>query len=204
MWWQVLSSASYIWTRNISFVHGKVSVILSVLSNTVTFLQEKQHLSHIDRQLPQLNADDYVMRFRAKNFNSLCFCHPPLLCSCSYCLWQLALKKNPSNSWPRWSRHQWTFPQKTGSLLASESQTRSTIYRLFHVIYSKKHNFVTVHDPWRDRTSITALHNSIYMLINSKQMQIYKVKRTLRSQHNDVYHHVLFGVLYKMTHLEWL
>lgn len=40
---------------------------------------------------PQLNGGDYVMQFRAKDFNS-CLCHLPLLCWCSYCLWKLVWK----------------------------------------------------------------------------------------------------------------
>lgn len=50
-----------------------------------------------------------VLWIRAKNFNSARLCLLPLLCCCSYCLWQRVLEKKSL-------RLQWTFPQNTASL----------------------------------------------------------------------------------------
>ena len=44
------------------------------------------------RLLPQLSGGNIVTWFRAKH--SPCLCFLPLLCCCSYCLWQLVLKSS--------------------------------------------------------------------------------------------------------------
>ena len=80
-WFSVLL---YVWKLQM-WRRGRVSLQLWSAS-------EKQHLS---MWLPQLNCIYYVTWFREKHFNSQYLCLLPLLCCCSYCLWQLNRNGQP-------------------------------------------------------------------------------------------------------------
>lgn len=64
-------------------LHGKVSVILSVLPTLRHIAAYKTAFvpGSRDRRLPQLNCGDCVTGFRAKHLNSPCLCLFPLCCA---------------------------------------------------------------------------------------------------------------------------
>ena len=92
-------------------LHGKVSVILSVLPTLRHIAAYRTAFvpGSRDRWLPLLNGGDCVMGFRAKHLNSPCLFLFPLLCCCSYCLWQPVLKKITTTVSPL----EWDFSELT-------------------------------------------------------------------------------------------
>ena len=99
--------------------HPEGWIRVTCIRKTLLQLYMKKPLSYylsywLSQFAGKMNGGDYVMPFRAKNFNSLCLCLLPVMCCWSSCLWKLVLK-NHYDSLPSWPRLQWTFPQKTAS-----------------------------------------------------------------------------------------